>query len=293
MREFCVCRSTVRSMLRTVILMAFAVLAVSADAFAGGLCNSPSDCSNGDLCLTWRCEKPFPNASGICQQSGQKNCEDSNPETIDYCFGGTCFHEAPAFTPTPLPTATPVPSTVGAEIAKIAVSCGETNLPAAYLRYCRNDCTREPGLTDPGFCRSGENVFQCSPVPLDAIQACCRRQGCRNMSCPSAATELGFGGECFTTRVQIAHIQVVPGFEYDIVYCAVYRTSACPTPIPCAGDCNGDDKVVVNELVRAVGIALGQSETTECSPVDRNGDGNVSVDELIAAVGVALNGCVG
>lgn len=113
------------------------------------------------------------------------------------------------------------------------------------------------------------------------------------MSCPVAATELGFGGECFTTRVKIAHIQVVPGFEYDIVYCAVYRTSACPTPIPCAGDCDGNDRVAVNELVGAVGIALGQTDVAECSNADRNGDGRVSVNELVAAVGAALNGCAG
>jgi YVTN family beta-propeller protein len=87
-------------------------------------------------------------------------------------------------------------------------------------------------------------------------------------------------------------------------------TSACGTPefcepkgitigaIPggchaCTGDCNGDGRVVVNELVTGVRIALGQSNVETCSPMDADANGWVSVNELVAAVGAALNGCAG
>jgi hypothetical protein len=71
--------------------------------------------------------------------------------------------------------------------------------------------------------------------------------------------------------------------------------SATPTATPtqsapaCPGDCNGDGKVTVDELVRAVSGALGTG--TACSADDLDGDGTISITELVAAVNAALNGC--
>ena len=61
----------------------------------------------------------------------------------------------------------------------------------------------------------------------------------------------------------------------------------------CAGDCDGDGSVAINELVRAVGIALGGTPLGQCATADANGDGNVTIAELVGAVGVALGGCNG
>jgi hypothetical protein len=61
----------------------------------------------------------------------------------------------------------------------------------------------------------------------------------------------------------------------------------------CAGDCNDDDAVTVDELVTAVSIALGTASIEACDPVDTSGDDAVTVDELVVAVGHALNGCPG
>lgn len=63
-------------------------------------------------------------------------------------------------------------------------------------------------------------------------------------------------------------------------------------PISCAGDCDKNATVTVDELVRGVNMALGTSTAaTGCSAFDLNSDGNVTVDELIAAVNRALGGC--
>ncbi len=59
----------------------------------------------------------------------------------------------------------------------------------------------------------------------------------------------------------------------------------------CAGDCNGDRDVTVDELVRAVRIALEQEELATCVAADRDQNGLVTVDEVIAGVTAALNGC--
>ena len=72
--------------------------------------------------------------------------------------------------------------------------------------------------------------------------------------------------------------------------------SATATPIPatpaaCTGDCDGGGNVTVDELVRGVGMSLGEAETSSCAAFDADGSGAVTIDELIAAVNAALNGC--
>lgn len=68
-----------------------------------------------------------------------------------------------------------------------------------------------------------------------------------------------------------------------------------PTPTsdfaPCAGDCNTDGIVNVGEIIRAVGIALGNQALSACPAADDDGNGTVSIGELILAVNRALNGC--
>jgi len=59
----------------------------------------------------------------------------------------------------------------------------------------------------------------------------------------------------------------------------------------CSGDCDGDGRVAISELVRAVGVALGNNPLSQCTAADSSGDGNVSIAELIGAVGAALNSC--
>ena len=54
------------------------------------------------------------------------------------------------------------------------------------------------------------------------------------------------------------------------------------------GDCNRDGQVAIDELVRGVNIALGNTPVSECAPFDRVADGQVTVDELVRGVSNAL-----
>ncbi len=63
--------------------------------------------------------------------------------------------------------------------------------------------------------------------------------------------------------------------------------------LACAGDCNADGRVSVDELIRAVSIALGLTPLGECAGLDTNLSARVEVQEIIAAVGHALDGCGG
>ncbi len=64
-----------------------------------------------------------------------------------------------------------------------------------------------------------------------------------------------------------------------------------PAQALCPGDCNGDGSVTIDELVRAVNVALGTAPQRICPAVDTNGDGQVTIDELIQAVRIVLSGC--
>ena len=59
----------------------------------------------------------------------------------------------------------------------------------------------------------------------------------------------------------------------------------------CVGDCSGNARVDIAELVLGVGIALGNQPPSRCSTLDSSGNGHVEINELIAAVENALSAC--
>jgi hypothetical protein len=59
----------------------------------------------------------------------------------------------------------------------------------------------------------------------------------------------------------------------------------------CTGDCNGDGRVTVDEVVRGVNIGLGSLPLSECPAMDADGSMEISIDELIRAVLNGLEGC--
>lgn len=77
----------------------------------------------------------------------------------------------------------------------------------------------------------------------------------------------------------------------SLVTVVVGFMAAGPARAQCAGDCDGNGRVTINELIGSVRIALGNAALQSCGSVDLNGNGRVAVNELIAAVSNALNGC--
>lgn len=61
----------------------------------------------------------------------------------------------------------------------------------------------------------------------------------------------------------------------------------------CAGDCDADGVVTVDEVVRMTNVALGLLPLTECHAGDLNADESITIDELVGATYAALNGCPG
>lgn len=70
----------------------------------------------------------------------------------------------------------------------------------------------------------------------------------------------------------------------------------CPqprSPAGCPGDCDGDGRVAVNELVAAVSIALGIDDLAACPVAAGSDDVAVTIDDLVRAINAALDGCAG
>lgn len=68
-------------------------------------------------------------------------------------------------------------------------------------------------------------------------------------------------------------------------------TPTPPTAPVCVGDCDGNRRVSVAELVTGVNIALDRSPVSICAALDRDSDQRVTVAELVDAVSRALRGC--
>lgn len=61
------------------------------------------------------------------------------------------------------------------------------------------------------------------------------------------------------------------------------------TPLPrCVGDCDGNDRVTVDEVVTGVNIALGTSDVGACRAADGDGSQTVTVNELVTGVNSLL-----
>lgn len=59
----------------------------------------------------------------------------------------------------------------------------------------------------------------------------------------------------------------------------------------CPGDCDGDGRVAVNDVVIGVNMALHVMALAACPSFDRDHSSEVEIDELIGAVDVSLRGC--
>lgn len=59
----------------------------------------------------------------------------------------------------------------------------------------------------------------------------------------------------------------------------------------CAGNCDGDDAVTVDEIILLLNITHDRRDITACRSADSDGNGDTSAGAIIAAVNRALRGC--
>lgn len=243
-------------------------------------CDDFDQCTVQDMCQ----------ADGTCRGTPQPNgtpCDDGNACTLnESCLGGSCISTQMA------PNGTPCTSPLGLCVSNPSCQFGfcfgdfvecpddgnecttefcnpQTGQCATFTETCTDDCSA--GQCDP-------NTGQCINVqPMNEGGACDDGNECTaNDRCQS--------GECLGGGAQVPTPTHTPTFG---------PPSATPT-VPtggCVGDCNGDNAVTVNELIKGVNIALGNAELDTCPSFDTNGDLEVTINEIIQAVNAALTGC--
>lgn len=77
-----------------------------------------------------------------------------------------------------------------------------------------------------------------------------------------------------------------------LVLCVALCAFPAARAAACAGDCNDNDAVTINELVTMVAIALDENGVDACAAGDANLDGVINIDELVLAVTHALGECL-
>jgi hypothetical protein len=87
------------------------------------------------------------------------------------------------------------------------------------------------------------------------------------------------------------HEVVLTATDEDGLQSSAHIEVTVAVPPHCVGDCNEDNVITVDEIVRSVNIALGNVGLSECPLADSNNEGQVTVDELVTAVNKALYGC--
>lgn len=103
-----------------------------------------------------------------------------------------------------------------------------------------------------------------------------------------AEAHFGLGDATLAERLEIRWPSGARTVRTDVLPTALLELEE---PLVCAGDCNGDGEVTVDEIVGAVAIALGQRSADDCAAADTSGDGEVTVEEIVRTIGNALGGC--
>ncbi|MGH7786840.1 MAG: choice-of-anchor Q domain-containing protein [Candidatus Binatia bacterium] len=130
-----------------------------------------------------------------------------------------------------------------------------------------------PGLDPVGLADHGGATQTIAPLPFSPAIGTGDAEICANAQV-NGLDQRGFG------RPGIGHRQ-----------CSIGAHEADAIPLgPCAGDCDRDGRVAINELILGVGIALGGQVETAC-PAFADGQGVVNIAHLIGAVNNALSGC--
>ncbi len=117
-----------------------------------------------------------------------------------------------------------------------------------------------------------------------------------------SCTDIPCGGTCLIGPVCTPGTRCPKFASYSGICEMVSGTCTCvaAAPPPCFGDCNGDGRVTVDELLLGVNIALGSTPLTACPAFDCNSNcsagppppfSSVSIECLVLGANHALHGC--
>jgi hypothetical protein len=215
----------------------------------------------------------------------------------------------PTATPSVTPTVTLTPQVVHIDAGSAIGGPGNAvNVPVhlttsgANVAATANDLSFDADVLalDPHTCRltiASDNVLTANPLQAGTVRVFVQ---------PGPSKAALVSGPLYTCTFRVARAAspntyvignanvrafAPTGEELDYVSGGSGSITVSLITQTCPGDCDGDRRVTVDELVTGVSIALGHIPATRCLQFDTNDDGRVTVDELVIAVNRALQGC--
>jgi hypothetical protein len=134
----------------------------------------------------------------------------------------------------------------------------------------------------PEWTLSNNDCCQCAGFCAAPIVGTCG--GCAAVFGASCA-----GGLCETSTPTNTPTQTVTPTK-TVLPSPTYTPTPTPTAKPCVGDCGGNHKVEVNDIITLVAVVLGNAQSSACSDGLPSGV-EVNVALIIQAVNNVLNGC--
>jgi hypothetical protein len=300
-REHAACHGAriMPSMGNRLVTIACALLLSSAGS--AQQCDDFNECTANDMCSEGFC-------TGTLQPGG---CDDGDPCTLnDRCVMDEGFIDCRGDDPAPPGTA-------------CAGGCGTCAGTVCVGDPAKNGDPCDPGFANPcvepacqivaslAFCLP--NIRECpdtdgNPCTLDlcdfdtgqcaasAASSCDPRcETCNPAMGACEPANVGQGCDDFNPCTATSSCQTIDvGGGIRRTFCqAGEPTVPTPTVPPggCVGDCNGDGRTAVNELIVGVNISLGNADLSQCMAFDTNGNGGVEINELVGAVNGSLNAC--
>jgi hypothetical protein len=235
----------------------------------GESCTSGVQCASGFCTDTVCCLTASCPADELCNYAGVE---------------GTCSRE-PA--PTATPTETPPPPTATALATGAPCEAGTPPACAAELFCTDGRCCASAACAAGERCDLPGSAGQCAPLHAEG-GVCEQESDCAaGLHCEAD----GDAGRVCVAPAPPTPTTTTPPTETPSPMATRTGGGVCTGNCPCAGDCDNDSRVTVDEILALVAIGLDRAEVSGCRAGDSSGDGRITVDEIVAAAHNAVSGC--
>ena len=212
-------------------------------------------------------------------------------------------------TPSALPTASPTPSATHTATAIVTQTRTATNSRTVTRSASTTTTPTITATTTPSTSPSAQATLTSTPTRTAAststVTGGSTRTATQSPATPVVTATASPSRTATSTRTATgtsaptATVTPRPTLTGTEIAPATATSTDTVTPLStvtaiqrtCAGDCNGNNEVTIDELLKLVNIALGNADVSACSAGDLNHDNQITIGEIIAAVNAALSGC--
>ena len=174
-------------------------------------------------------------------------------------------------------------------VAALASPCAaQTPTPTPQ---CMSACDCQTGFgCFNGRCLAGINPVYCCDRGFCPIGAMCDHVDGRPDTCAVTPTPTHTPTRT-PTSTSTPTVTLTPTVSATPTLTARPSPSPTPTPTPCAGDCNGNGRVDIDDFTKAESIIAGQQSFGMCPAFDGNHNGRIDIDDFTVAARNAVLGC--